>query len=761
MAVERMNRLGKPVTAAADAYTLGAYWDVPRALAGTGRADAAGPVPAHIANFAPTFSAAGSTLALVSTNAAGEQANRNAFEIAFSNDPHIIAFSSEATNLVAAPVTVIDVYLKNLTTGVVTLASADASGVAGGGSIPVFVPGGNKIAFVNFDSALVAGDTNHLSDIFIRDLTTGEVKLVSTNSDGSQLTLDDLNASFIGVGHPSFSPDGTKMAFAFYNGGAARIYVKDLVTGTLTTAVDWTFAEGPSLPEPSFSPDGTKLLYRAYDTSGIFQIFVKDLATGSTTIVSANAAGVAGDFHSAEPRFSGDGLHVVFSSYAHNMVAGDTNGTYDVFIKDLVTGAITPVSVNAAGALISGHDPVISPDGTRIAFESGANAAGTGGNSFGDIFVRDLLTGETVRVSQSDDGRASPTGAHVAVFSPDGTEVGFESNAIGADANPYFDAYMAKLALADRYIEGGPAAQVVPVANVADLDSNNYAGGSLGVAITAGGVAGDALALALSNVSGESIALSGNQVLVNNIAVGTLTSTATSLLISFNAGATDTVVEHLAEAVRISSTSDHFTAGVRTLTFTLVDGGGTVQGGGDTTAFSRKVAFVAAADVPGQQFAGTNGHDLLHGGNGNDVLNGLAGNDRLEGGLGNDRLVGGLGQDELFGGAGADVFIFTQPSDSRHAIRSDGWKILPDLIGDFTSGTDKIDLSALDAIQGHAGNDAFTFIGAAAFSGHAGELRFEAGAGQTLILADTDGNGAADFMLATNAPLLQVGDFIL
>lgn len=760
MTIERTNRLVKPV-AFVDAGSLGEDWQIARALVGAPPAHAAGPTPVALANMAPTFSAGGSALSLISTNAAGEQANRNAFEIAFSANPDIIAFSSQATNLVAAPVTVLDVYLKNLATGAVTLVSTDAAGVARGGSVPIFVPNSNKVAFINFDSALVPNDTNHLNDIFIKDLTTGEVRLVSTNSDGSQLTVEDPNAGFIGVGHPAFSPDGTKMSFVLFNGSSARIFVKDLLTGTLTTVVDSTFAEGPNLPAPTFSPDGTKLLYRSYDTSGYFQIFLKDVATGATTMVSTNAAGQAGDFHSAEAQFSADGLHVVFSSYAHNLVSGDTNGTYDVFVKDLVTGAIIPVSLDAAGQLIGGHRPVISPDGTRVAFETIANIAGDA-NQYDDVFVRDLLTGETILVSRSDNGTQSPTGANVAVFSPDGTRVGFYSNGLATDANPYFDVYLARLAFADRYIEGGPAAQVVPVARVGDLDSLNYAGGSLAVAISAGLVAGDTLSIALSATAGESIALSGSQVLVNGVMVGTLATTATSLTFSFNASATDKVVELLTEAVQISSTADHFSAGVRALSFTLVDGGGTADGGLDSASFIRKVAFLAAADVPGQQFLGSNDHDLLQGGNGNDVLNGFGGADRLEGGLGNDRLVGGLGHDDLFGGGGADIFIFTQLADSQYALRSDGWKVLPDLIGDFVSGVDKIDLSALDAIQGTAANDAFTFIGTAAFSGHAGELRYDVqSGGQVLILADTDGNGAADFMLSAHTPLLQATDFIL
>ncbi|YCI27714.1 M10 family metallopeptidase C-terminal domain-containing protein [Erwinia sp. PK3-005] len=86
---------------------------------------------------------------------------------------------------------------------------------------------------------------------------------------------------------------------------------------------------------------------------------------------------------------------------------------------------------------------------------------------------------------------------------------------------------------------------------------------------------------------------------------------------------------------------------------------------------------------------GGEGNDMLYGGNGNDTLYGENGNDRLEGGAGNDRLYGGGGLDKLYGGAGSDLFIFTSAKDSLPGLR--------DLLGDFTSGIDKIDLSALDS----------------------------------------------------------------
>jgi serralysin len=132
------------------------------------------------------------------------------------------------------------------------------------------------------------------------------------------------------------------------------------------------------------------------------------------------------------------------------------------------------------------------------------------------------------------------------------------------------------------------------------------------------------------------------------------------------------------------------------------------------------------------------------------------------GGAGADVLIGNGASNQLTGGGGGDLFAYTYAIDaSRYAPRSDGKKAAPDVLTDFTSGVDRIDLSAIDAVAGTAPNEAFTAIGAAAFGHHAGELRWETSGGTTRISADLDGDGLADFQLLAIAPSLQVGDFIL
>jgi Ca2+-binding RTX toxin-like protein len=139
---------------------------------------------------------------------------------------------------------------------------------------------------------------------------------------------------------------------------------------------------------------------------------------------------------------------------------------------------------------------------------------------------------------------------------------------------------------------------------------------------------------------------------------------------------------------------------------------------------------------------------------GNDIAGG-GGNDYLTGGGGGDTLDGEAGRDVLIGGGGNDRFVFDALSDSA----AGGTR---DVIKDFAAGADKIDLTLIDASKGAAGDQAFRFIGSAAFSGTAGELQATALGANTLVSADVDGNGKADFqILLSGSVALQATDFLL
>ncbi|WP_161790307.1 calcium-binding protein [Inquilinus limosus] len=154
--------------------------------------------------------------------------------------------------------------------------------------------------------------------------------------------------------------------------------------------------------------------------------------------------------------------------------------------------------------------------------------------------------------------------------------------------------------------------------------------------------------------------------------------------------------------------------------------------------------------------SGDAGNNIVSGWIGNDRLLGLDGGDQVFGGDGNDVIDGGAGQDTLYGGAGADRFVFSALGDSGIGAKAD-------LVTDFSSAEgDKIDLSAVDADTGVIGNQAFAFIGTAAFTHNAGELRIVTGGGQTNVLADVNGDGVADFQIHfAGSPPLTAGDFHL
>jgi Ca2+-binding RTX toxin-like protein len=142
---------------------------------------------------------------------------------------------------------------------------------------------------------------------------------------------------------------------------------------------------------------------------------------------------------------------------------------------------------------------------------------------------------------------------------------------------------------------------------------------------------------------------------------------------------------------------------------------------------------------------------------GNNILLGRDGNDSLKGQAGNDQIVGGVGADQLSGGSEADAFRFLSLNDST--VASTGRDTLIDF---STVQGDKIDLSAIDAVAGAIGNQQFTFIGSAAFSGTSGELRFQQIGANLLVSGDVNGNGVADFALVLKGVAsLQATDFNL
>jgi len=244
--------------------------------------------------------------------------------------------------------------------------------------------------------------------------------------------------------------------------GTLDIFVRDLTAGTTVRAsLDSSGVEGNSISDsPSLSADGSRVAFASVannlvsgDTNLWSDIFVRDLAAGTTTRVSVDSSGAQSNQASygdddGPPSLSADGTRVAFVSWAGNLVSGDTNGLPDVFVRDLSAGTTQRVSVSSAGsqADFASYHPSLAGDGSRVAFHSYATNLVSGDtNSVSDVFVRDLTAGTTVRVSVDAVGAQGNHASIKPSLSADGTRVAFESSAsnlVSGDTNNRRDVFV-------------------------------------------------------------------------------------------------------------------------------------------------------------------------------------------------------------------------------------------------------------------------------------------------------------------------------
>jgi Ca2+-binding RTX toxin-like protein len=201
----------------------------------------------------------------------------------------------------------------------------------------------------------------------------------------------------------------------------------------------------------------------AGDSNGALDIFVKDLQSGAIQRVSTDAAGVQGNSHSDNARFSADGRSVVFSSAASNLVSGDSNGAYDVFVKDLQSGAIQRVSTDAAGAqgISNSYNARFLHRRSHRGLRERCQQPGAGdSNGAYDVFVKDLQSGAIQRVSTDAVGVQGNAFSGNARFSADGRTVVFTSvasNLVAGDSNNVYDVFR----VLNPFVQGGGGSDTV------------------------------------------------------------------------------------------------------------------------------------------------------------------------------------------------------------------------------------------------------------------------------------------------------------
>ncbi len=303
--------------------------------------------------------------------------------------------------------------------------------------------------FVAFEGAnasnLVPDDTNGVADVFVRDRQLGATERVSVDSSGAQ---SDNGSAFAAI-----SADGGFVAFQSIatnlvpndTNGQIDVFVHDRQTGATTRVSVATGGAQATVGggAPAISDDGRFVAFQSNgadlvtsDTNAVPDVFLHDRQTGVTSRVSVDGGGGEGQGPSTSAAMSGDGRFVGFVSAAPNLVLGDTNGVPDVFVRDLQTGVTSRVSVGSGGVEGNGssgvagadHDGYLSDDGRFVAFSSAAsNLVAGDGNGVADLFVRDRQTGATTRVSVTSGGGESNGDSFFPTISADGNLVAFGS----------------------------------------------------------------------------------------------------------------------------------------------------------------------------------------------------------------------------------------------------------------------------------------------------------------------------------------------
>jgi Tol biopolymer transport system component len=361
------------------------------AIRGRGRRAALAVALASAAVPAVALAGVGGATELVSVGPGGTDPVTARDFGAVSADGRFVAFATAGRDIDPADGNPYkDVYVKDRSTGAFDLVSAGTGGPAsadstiGRGGLSA---DGNVVAFSSSASNLGPHDVNGLSDVFVRDRAAAATTMASLSATG----LEANGASFDAV----VSDDGRFVAFT------------SKATNLVATA---------GLP---LAPTART------------HVYVRDRQGGTTSIVSANPAGLAGNGDASAPAISGDGTKVAFVSGATDLVAGDTNGKTDVFVRDLVAGTTTRASVSASGAQANGdsREPFVDGTGAIVGFTSTAtNLGGLKYHKFGDVFLRHAAAGRTEHV-MPDIGLEPNNASGFGAITADGRFVSFASAA--------------------------------------------------------------------------------------------------------------------------------------------------------------------------------------------------------------------------------------------------------------------------------------------------------------------------------------------
>jgi Tol biopolymer transport system component len=430
---------------------------------------------ASATTLAVTGWAAAAKTTRISVRSSGAQVKGASEYPAISADGRFVAFYSRAPRIVKGDTNgVADIFLHNRVTGRTRRVSVSSAGAQANGpsidSPPAISANGRFVAFWSAATNLVRGDSNGVSDVFVRDRKTRTTSRVSVSSDGTQ------GNSYSGT--PAISANGRFVAFWSIASNLVKgdtndtgdedngdVFVHDQRSGKTTrVSVSSEGVEGNTeSAEPSISANGRFVAFSSratnlvsHDTNGVggWDTFVRDRRKHTTRRVSVSSAGTQANAYSFGPSISADGRSIAFFSAASNLVAHDTNGDEDVFVHDRGTGRTRRVSVSSTGAQADNpsiasesRNAAISPGGRFVAFYSSATnlVQRTTHRVPGDIYVHDRRTGRTRLVSVSSSGTPGNRYSSWAAISAAGRFVAFDSiasNLVKGDTNNRVDVFV-------------------------------------------------------------------------------------------------------------------------------------------------------------------------------------------------------------------------------------------------------------------------------------------------------------------------------
>lgn len=306
----------------------------------------------------------------ISVSSTGEQANNfSDTDIAISANGRFVAFQSDASNLVSDDGNAVtDIFVHDTQTGMTELISRTSDGaVANGTSFdPKISADGNIVAFTSRANNLDGNDTNGKTDVFVRTRSNGQTLRVSLSSNGNQGFFDAREPSITGDGrYVSFSTASTNL-ISEDTYGYTHVYIRDLQTNTTTLAS--RYSDGNVLvantENSSFSADGRYIAFE-FDDKGdglpLRWIYVRDLLLGQTVSATPRPDELGSP---SSPAISNNAI-LVFHARASAFVSGDTNGTFDVFAKELSFQIDSPPTVSSIQPLCG---VVCSPSALSISY---------------------------------------------------------------------------------------------------------------------------------------------------------------------------------------------------------------------------------------------------------------------------------------------------------------------------------------------------------------------------------------------------------